>query len=349
MTSPEETSDYVAPDEGQNSEQDADLSKRNDAEIEQKTEEGDDEYQLSKTEDRNEKEGEEDNDQDDKPPTSPPNPDRSDSPEQTRTEVPPLRQTAESNDQEENTFRGGNTRKSKSARQSGRQENRPNRTRSAAGTSRRGERSTSQSPSRRGSAQHSHRQSYRFEMTGRSASAGRMSRRERRSNILTRNFQGDDIDEIYHDASRYQRSPGPVYDVGPDLDKHVLRRSAAFKIGTAPRTSSVHTIGPGPAYHGDVTNLASHPRSPRTVIGKAPRDGQKKDPTPSPSQYQAPSVDLYKRHQPRTVFGKERRGGIPGDPTPGPSDYTAYSSRKGSSTRGTFSTQERGTGSWIFM
>ncbi|KAK2949658.1 hypothetical protein BLNAU_15409 [Blattamonas nauphoetae] len=273
-------------------------------------------------------------------------PDRSDSPDQGRAEVPPLRTTDDRNDRQSPPPE--NLKGTKGSRKPGSRRGRTSRTQSADGTSMRRSRSHSQSQTSRGSGHPGLRQSYRFEMTGRSASAGRFSKRERRHNTIIRNFQGDDLNEIIHDVSRYQRSPGPVYNTGYEIDKNILRRSTTVKIGTAPRTSSVHTIGPGPAYSGDVEKLASHPKSPRATIGRAPREGPKKDATPSSADYQAPSIDLLRRHQPRATIGKERRGGPPGEKTPGPSDYSTYNSRKYSSTRGTFSTQERGTGSWIF-
>lgn len=183
------------------------------------------------------------------------------------------------------------------------------------------------------------------------SSTSRSRSRDRRSSA-SRNFLDPTDTNLDHVIEKYTRSPGPAYNTGPIKDQHILRRSFHAFIPTEPRDKHFAplTISPGPAYLPDPEKLSSHPKSPRATFGTAKtRTSMEKEKTEGCGLLAPIPLEKIKKRAFRANFGTSKRETTPSSGTPGPSDYAPQAKHKTSSSRGTFSGQERGSANWIFM
>ncbi|KAK2958045.1 hypothetical protein BLNAU_6971 [Blattamonas nauphoetae] len=153
-------------------------------------------------------------------------------------------------------------------------------------------------------------------------------------------------------VSKYQRAPGPQYDLDKS-SKYAMRHSFNATMGTETRLKEnrYHTPGAGPAFNFDPTKSSRHPSSPKATIGRAPLTSSiiRSTPVSGPLPY-LPSPDIYKRRSPRGVIGTEDRDKhfVTRTLSQGPGSYETHQETKHTSKKGTFTKNERNTISWVF-
>lgn len=152
-------------------------------------------------------------------------------------------------------------------------------------------------------------------------------------------------------AEKYSRSPGPVYDTGGAAEK-TKRRNRQTLIGTESREKhfSLPTLSPGPVYNPNADKLSIYAQSPRATFGKAEKEsGAMRAAGMSDVAVLLPPLEVTSPRSRRVFFGTSERGEKEKRGNPGPGEYeVSLERKKHTSTRGTFSSQARMSGAWIF-